>query len=523
MSERVVIDGENLKPSDVERVAREGIPVEISENALDKVREGRKRLEYLLEADQPIYGVDTGFGSLVNKRISKDEVNEIQENLVRSHSAGADEELDRDEVRAMMVCRLNALVGGYSGIRLRVVKLLRDMINADITPLVKSRGSLGASGDLVPLAHMSLVMIGEGKALYNGDMIDGKEALEREGLKPLDLKAKEGIALLNGTALTTGISCLAAVDAERVVKVADIAGAFTLEATKGSPMAFDPKIQEVRPHPGQKRVASNVLKLIEDSEVMEEHKDCDRVQDAYSLRCIPQVHGAVREAVLHLKESVEIELNSTTDNPIIFRAEDVGDRAPGTDKASAVSGGNFHGEVLGLKLDYLTGAITELAAISERRVDRLLNPNIQEDYLEPFLTRSSGLNSGYMISQYTAVSLINENRSMGRPTIDNTPVSGGQEDHVSMSAESAYKTLKAVSNSIIVLAIELMCDAQAYEFIEDFDLGKGTGKAYKEVRSIIDSLEKDRVLYEDMEEMRDLVRTGEIIESVEEAISGRLE
>ncbi|MDY6777849.1 MAG: histidine ammonia-lyase [Candidatus Nanohaloarchaea archaeon] len=520
MSGEIILDGEQLKPETVEQVARHGKQVEMAEEALDRVRESRERVEEIIESGETVYGINTGFGEMANTRVQGDRLEELQHNLIRSHAAGMGRELEREEIRAMLVCRLNSLLKGYSGVRERTVELLAAMLNRGVHPVVKAKGSLGASGDLCPLAHATLAMIGEGEAVYEGDRLEGGEALERAGLEPLNLAAKEGLALINGTSLTVGLAALTVTDAERALTTADIATGLTTEVTMSTTAACDPKLQEVRPHDGQSISAANIRHLTAESEIIESHKDCDRVQDSYSIRCFPQVHGAVRDAVRHLRDAVEVELNSATDNPLIFDNEAVDDRARGTENAAALSGGNFHGAHLALRLDYVTNALTELAAISERRIDRMLNPNLQEEHLPPFLASEEGLNSGYMIAQYTAASLINENRATSRASMDNIPVSGGQEDHVSMSAQSVYDARKAVQNAVRVVGIELLCGCQAAEHIDDsLAHGIGTGAAYRAVRKRIPPLTEDRPLHEEMEDISRLVRRGVIASAVGERLA----
>ncbi|WP_327050507.1 histidine ammonia-lyase [Halomicrococcus gelatinilyticus] len=529
----VRVDGESLTPADVERVARDDARVVVPEDARERVRAARDRVEEVVESGQAVYGVNTGFGELVDERIPADEIETLQTNLVRSHAAGAGRDLTREEVRAMMVGRVNALVKGYSGVREVVVDHLVTMLNEGVHPVVRSRGSLGASGDLAPLAHLALVLVGEGEARVEEPAsdpaavdgpLDGDAALATADLEPLTLRAKEGLALINGTQLTVGLSALAVRDAERAVRAADVAGALTTEVTMSTTASADPAIADVRQHAGHAASARNVKRLTADSEVVESHRNCDRVQDAYSIRCLPQVHGAVRDAVAHLRDAVATELNSATDNPLIFPADDVDDRASGTGDAAVLSGGNFHGDPLALPLDYLTNAVTELAAIAERRVDRMLNPNVQEPHLPPFLTEHSGLRSGYMIAQYTAAALVNENRATGRPSMDNTPVSGNQEDHVSMSAQSAYDARDAVANAVTVVGIELLCAAQAAEFVDD-DLrhGVGTGAAYDAVREVVPPLVEDRPVHEEISAAETMVRSGLLESRVEDDLDGSLE
>lgn len=531
----VVVDGESLTPEDVEAVARRGARVEVAEEARAAVVAARERVDEIVESGQAVYGLNTGFGELVDTRIEPSEVEQLQTNLLRSHASGAGRTLDAEEVRAMLLTRLNALAKGYSGVREVVVDYLATMLNERIHPVVRSRGSLGASGDLAPLAHLSVVLLGEGEATVaseavgdddsapNGDggreRLSGADALATAGLTPLTLAPKEGLALINGTQLTTGIAALLVVDAERLCEAADAAGALTTEVTMGTTANCDPAVHRVRPHGGQAAVAEHVRALTADSEIVESHANCDRVQDAYSVRCLPQVHGAVRDAVAHLREAVAVELNSATDNPLVFDAREADSRATGTDDAVVISGGNFHGEPLALRLDYLVSALTELAAISERRVDRTVNPNLQEDHLPPFLAADPGLDSGFMIPQYTAASLINEMRATGRPSMDNTPVSGGQEDHVSMSATSALAAKSALSNARTVVAVELLTGAQASEFVDDaLSHGRGTAAVYELVREVSPPVTDDRSLDDDIEAVADAVAAGRLEERLADAV-----
>ncbi|RQG88059.1 histidine ammonia-lyase [Natrarchaeobius halalkaliphilus] len=524
--EPVVCDGSSLRPEDVVAVARDDAPVTVPEETRADIRDARERVEEIVDSGATAYGLNTGFGELVDERISPDKIDQLQTNLLRSHASGAGRVLTRPEVRALLVTRINALAVGYSGIRELVVDRLVEMLNRGVHPVVRSRGSLGASGDLAPLAHASLVLIGEGEAVVDTDdrrpqpseadaRMSGQEALESVDLEAVTLTAKEGLALINGTQLTVGLASLFLIDAERALSAADAAGSLSIEVSMGTDAITEPAIHEARPHAGQLETARDVALLLEDSEIILSHRDCDRIQDAYSMRCIPQVHGAVRDALVHLREAVETELNSATDNPLLFSGDRIGDRATGTPNARVISGGNFHGEPLALRLDYALSALTELAAISERRVDRLINPNVQESHLPPFLTPDSGLNSGYMIAQYTATAMLNELRSIGRASIDSTPVSGNQEDHVSMSAQSALNARRGVSNLITVVAIELLCACQAAEFVDD-DLGhgRGTDLVYDAVRELVPPLEDDRPLHDEIDAVGTLVRSGLLDERI---------
>ncbi|SFB98345.1 histidine ammonia-lyase [Halobiforma haloterrestris] len=545
----VELDGERLTPEDVVAVAREDARVVVPEPARERVRASRRRVEDVVDGEEAVYGLNTGFGELVDERIPAEDLEALQHNLLRSHAAGAGRELEREEVRAMMVARINALVKGYSGIREDVIDHLVACCNEGLHPVVKSRGSLGASGDLAPLAHMALVLVGEGEAVVERgertERLPGDEALSEIGLEPLSLAPKEGLALINGTQLTVGLAALAVVDGERLVRAADAAGALTTETSLGTTATSDPAIHEVRPHTGQADSAAAIRRLTAGSEIVEAHRNCDRVQDAYSLRCLPQVHGAVRDALEHLREAVAVELNSATDNPLVFPAERVADpgRASGTDQASVLSGGNFHGAPLALRLEYVRLALTDLAAISERRIDRLLNPNLQEPHLPPFLAADSGVESGFMIAQYTAAALLNEIRSIDAASSDNTPVSGGQEDHVSMSSQSALGVRTALENATWIVAAELVCATEAAEYVDDaFDaataasdstevedgdgngsglsLGDGTNAVRNLVREVVPPLTEtgDRPVHTDVESVVALLEDGLVDAAVDDAL-----
>ncbi|WP_092733468.1 histidine ammonia-lyase [Halopenitus persicus] len=523
MSEEIALDGESLTPADVEAVARQNAKVTIPEYVREQVRDSRERIEDILETGEPVYGVNTGFGELVQERIPNDKIETIQQNLIRSHAAGAGEELPTAAVRAMLVTRLNALVKGFSGVRERIIDLLAGLLNKGVHPVVRSKGSLGASGDLAPLAHMTLVLLGEGEATIDGERLDGATALERAGLTSVELHAKEGLALINGTQLTVSLGALTVLDAERAIRAADIAGAMTTEVTFSTTASADSRINDVRPHRGHRESADNIHAITIDSEIIQSHRNCDRVQDAYSIRCLPQVHGAVRDAVRHLREAVTTELNSATDNPLVFDASGVDNRASGTDDAAVLSGGNFHGEPLALPLDYVTSALSELAAISERRLDRLLNPNVQEDHLPPFLAKDAGIQSGYMIAQYAAADLVSTNQAEGKPSTTNIPVSGNQEDHVSMSAQSALRANSAVDRTLRVIASELVCATEALEYVDsDLEPGSGTRAAQDCVRERVPRLNGDRQIYSDIDAVTELIVSDTLDDRVERAIDGSL-
>ncbi len=496
------INGENLEIYDVLKVAREREKVGLEEEAIKRVEKSRDQVEKLVADNKVVYGITTGFGSFSDTKISPEEAVKLQENLIESHSAGTGDLLPVEAVRAMMLLRANALAKGYSGIRYSTLKLLLDMLNKDVHPLVPSQGSVGASGDLVPLAHMSLALLGKGEVEFGGKYILADEALRQVGLKPIKLKSKEGLALINGTQMMGALGSIALFEADRLLKYADIALSLTMEALKGIAAPFNELIHQVRPHPGQAVVAKNIKKLVKGSSLVLEKRE-DRVQDAYTIRCAPQVHGASRDSIEHVFDIFNREINSATDNPLLFPDED-----------KVISGGNFHGQPLALSLDYLSLAVSELGNISERRVARLVDSNLNYG-LPMFLTEYGGLNSGYMIAQYTAASLVSENKVMSSPaSIDSITTSANQEDHVSMGSISANKIQKVVENLKSILAIELIVAAQAVEFRTNdiSDLGDGTKIIYDYIRDRVPALNGDRILSKDIADAKKIVESGELIE-----------
>ncbi len=449
------IDGERLTLEDFDRVARLRKRVELSSAAEEKIRCCRRVLEGFIHSDKPYYGINTGFGALAQRRIEKKDLKRLQRNLIHSHTAGVGAWLPTDITRGIMLLRANVLAKGYSGVRLEVVQLLLDLLNKDIVPLIPAKGSVGASGDLAPLSHLAMVLIGEGEVVFAGREQSAAAALKKAGLKPLELLEKEGLALINGTQVMTAIGIFNLLEAECLAKTADIAGAMTFEAQLGSPSPFYDEIQEVRRHPGQLESARNVLHLVKDSPLWISHQGRKKVQDAYSVRCIPQVHGAVRDTLKHVRRILEIEANSATENPLIF-----------PEKKIILSGGNFHGEPVAFAMDFLAIVMTELGNISERRIDRLINPASNMG-LPNFLVADNGLNSGFMIAHVTASALASENKSLAHPaSVDNIPTSANQEDHVSMGTIGARKAREIIDNLRFILAIELMAAAQALDFYE---------------------------------------------------------
>jgi histidine ammonia-lyase len=465
------------------------------------------------DAAPAVYGVNTGFGALAETRIGHRDVIALQKNLVRSHACGVGPDLGIAEVRAMMLLRAQVVALGHSGVRVEVVDLLVEMLNRGITPRIPAQGSVGASGDLAPLAHLALVLMGEGEASYENERMTGGEALSRAGVRPVELAAKEGLALINGTQYMAALGSLAVCDALHLCTIADVAGAMSLEAAKGSKRPFDERLMTVRPHPGQASVAKNLRAMLDDSEIMESHADCPRVQDAYSLRCMPQVHGASRDALVWAASVLERELQSVTDNPTIFLRDDGG--------ADLLSGGNFHGQPLALALDLAAMAAAELANISERRVEQLVNPALSTG-LTPFLAPQSGLHSGFMIAQVASASLVSENKVLCHPaSVDSIPSSAGREDHVSMGSVSARKLTQVIENVRTCLAIEILTAAQGIDQRRPLRSSKAVERAHDVVRGASPTLVEDRPLYKDIGVVRELLVTGELVRAVEE-VAGAL-
>ncbi|MGE5212581.1 MAG: histidine ammonia-lyase [Nitrospirota bacterium] len=492
--------------SQVADVAIGGEQVTISSSVRPRVSASRKLIEQIVARDAVVYGVNTGFGKLSDVRVPANELRQLQLNLVRSHACGIGAPLSEPEVRAMMLLRANVLTLGYSGIRPEVIELLCEMLNRGVHPVVPEKGSVGASGDLAPLAHLALSVIGEGEAFFEGQRMSSEEALRRAKLEPVRLEAKEGLALLNGTQAMHAVGGLALLRAKRIAHVADISGAMSLEALKGTPAAFDPRLQDARPHPGQKTVAEHLLSLVEGSEIRMSHlTDDPRVQDAYSLRCMPQVHGAVRGALAHCEDILLIESASATDNPLVFAVAGGGD----PDKGEIVSGGNFHGAPLAFAFDYAAIAITDLMSISERRTDRLSNPDKSEG-LPAFLARQPGLESGFMIAHVAAASLVNEARVLAHPaSVDNITTSGGKEDHVSMGMTGALKLRSIVELAENLLAVELLAAAEGLEYRRPLKGGRGVESALAAVRKISPRLAQDRALSGDIAGVAEGIRRGD--------------
>lgn len=498
----VLVDGRSLQPEDVERVA-EGERVELAGEARHRMEAARAVVERIVEQRTPVYAVSTGVGNLCTVAIAPEDVRTLQRNIVRSHAAGVGRPLDEGAVRAMLVLRANALASGYSGVRPVVVETLLAMLNRRVHPVVPEQGSVGASGDLAPLAHLALVLIGEGEAFFQGERLPGREALRRAEITPVVLEAKEGIGLINGTQFMSALGTLFLLEAERLVSVADAAGALTIDALRGTDVPFHPLLQEVRPHPGQRKTAEHLVWLLGGSERIARGR-YGRIQDAYSLRCIPQVHGAARDTLSHLRRILEIEINSATDNPLVFPAEGV-----------VLSGGNFHGQPLSVALDAAAIAVAAVGAMSERRIERLLNPQLSG--LPAFLARRSGLHSGYMLAQYTAAALVSENKVLAHPaSVDSIPTSANQEDFVSMGAHAARKAIQILRNVQQIVGIELVLAAQAVDLDPEGRLGRGTRAVYEVVRTAVPPLHEDRVLSDDLRQGLALVRSGALRRVVEQ-------
>jgi histidine ammonia-lyase len=483
------LNGQKLTLQQIADVASGREQVVLADAARARVERAHQVVETIVAEGRTVYGVNTGFGKLSDVCIAPSELRELQLNLVRSHSCGLGNPLSIPEARAMLLLRANVLAAGFSGARSEVIDSLLAMLDRGLTPVVPEKGSVGASGDLAPLAHLALVVIGEGEAFYDGQRFPGLTALQKAGIAPITLEAKEGLSLLNGTQAMGAVGGLALYRAERLTRLADVAGAMSLEGLRGTPVAFDERIHLARPHPGQIAVAEHLRDLLAESEIRQSHLDNDpRVQDAYSLRCMPQVHGAIRSALAHSREIVEIESGGATDNPLVF-----------SESGDVLSGGNFHGAPLALVFDYAAIALTDLISITERRIDRLVNPDANEG-LPPFLTEHAGLSSGFMMLQVTAAALLNEAKVLAHPaSVDNVPTDGGKEDHVSMGMTAATKLRSIVEVAEMTTAIELMTGAQALDFRKPLSPGRGVKKAYEIVRSRVEHVTHDRSTSSDIE------------------------
>ena len=505
----IELTGNEITLEQIKNVARQGAKVTLSSRAKDNIRRSREVVDRLVEQSKVVYGVTTGFGMFSETFIQKEFTNALQKNLIISHAVGAGEYFSDEVVRTAMLLRINNFTYGYSGIRLETVETLVEMLNRGVTPLVPEKGSLGASGDLVPLAHMVLPLLGLGRAKYQGEVMAGAEAMRAAGIPTLELTQKEGLALINGTQFMTAVGALAVHDALELLKVADIAAAMSFEAQNGIVDALDARMHAIRPHKGQQDSARIVKKLLEGSKNVTRQGEL-RVQDAYSLRCTPQVHGASKDAVNYVKEKVEIEINSVTDNPIVF-----------ADTGEAISGGNFHGQPVALAFDFLGIALAEIADVAERRIERMVNSSLSG--LPSFLVERGGVNSGFMIVQYTAAALVSENKVLAHPAgVDSIPSSANQEDHVSMGTIAARKAREILGNVRRVLAIELMCACQAIDLRGDKGMGAGTRAVYERVRREIPFLTEDRPLYDDINRSEALIVDGSLVAAAE-AAAGKMD
>ena len=497
----VKLTGKGLTVEKVVAVARFGAKVVIDDAAQQKMKESHAQVERIVKSEVPTYGINTGFGDFSTISIAPEDISKVQKNLILSHCVATGEPYAAEVVRAMMLLRANALCIGFSGIRAEVVETLVEMINRGVHPVIPQKGSLGASGDLAPLAHMVLPLISYGKAEYQGKIENGAQAMEKAGIVPVDLEAKEGLALINGTQAMTAVGTLAYYDALCAARMADIACGLTMEALLALTNAFDPRVQAVRPHAGQALVAKNIRMITEGSPILAKSQHL-RVQDAYAIRCVPQVHGGIRDALSYVKHALDIELNSVTDNPIVF-----------LDNGDVISGGNFHGEPMALAFDFLGIAVSEIASISERRLERMVNGALSNG-LPEFLTNKGGLNSGFMICQYCAASMVSENKVFAHPaSVDSIPSSANQEDHVSMGTTAARKSRQIVENTLSVLAFEFMAAAQGIDLRKDTPSAVSQ-KVYDIIRSRVAYWEEDREIRIDVEAMNELVRSGEIVEAV---------
>jgi histidine ammonia-lyase len=505
------INGNDLTLEAVREVAQiDGRrPVLLSADAREAVDRARAVVDEIVASNKLAYAITTGVGKLSDVRIVGEQIRELQVNLVRSHSAGVGEPLSVAETRAMTVLRANSLAKGYSGVRGIVIDTLCEMLNRGVTPFVPSQGSVGASGDLAPLAHLALALIGEGECIDgSGKRIPSADALKAAQIKPVVLESKESISLINGTQGMLAVGTLALLAAETLVDSADVLGGLCCDALKGTDAAFDERIHKARPHSGQMKTAANLRKMLEGSAIRESHRTCGRVQDAYSLRCIPQVHGAVRDTLAHCREVFEIEANSAVDNPLVFITD------AKNSAGDVISGGNFHGEPLAFALDFIGIALSALAGISERRIERLVNPALSEG-LPPFLAQGAGLNSGFMMPQVTAAALVSENKVLAHPaSVDSITTSGNKEDYVSMGMTAAIKLKRIVDNTRNVLAIEAMAVAQAIDFLAPLKTSKRGQAAHAAIRSVCATMEKDRVMYTDFARLAELIASGKVAEAL---------
>ncbi len=504
---KIYIDGNSLSLEQVKAVAEDNVIIELTQEAKEKIQVCRDYVDKIIADGKIVYGLTTGFGKFANITIPADKLEELQENLIISHATGVGPYFSKSETRAIMLLRINVLAKGHSGIKLQTLQTLIDMLNLGVHPCIPEKGSVGASGDLAPLSHLALVLIGLGKAEYKGEIISGQDAMKKVGLTPIRLAAKEGLALNNGTQVMTGVGALALLKAETLFKMADLIASISVDALLGTPEAYNPLVHELRPHPGQKESAANMYKILSESPLRKSHLNCVNVQDAYSLRCTPQVHGAVRDALRYVRSVIEVELNSATDNPLIFPEQD-----------RVISGGNFHGEPLAFACDTLGFTVSELANISERRMEQMFNPALNRG-LNAFLAPRPGLDSGFMIVQLTAASLVSENKVLSHPSsVDSIPTSANQEDHVSMGTIGAVKARNIIDNVAFVLGIELMAGCEALDNRSEKS-APVLEEIKAEIRKTVTRLEKDRLLMDDINFMKEITESGKLLQIAEKYLT----
>jgi histidine ammonia-lyase len=506
------LTGTNISIQDVADIAKAKngqVKLQISKASLDRMKQSRQVIMDIVKKGKPVYGINTGFGALASKQIAVEDLEQLQYNLIRSHCTGVGRPFSREVTRAIMLSRANCLIQGYSGVTPETIALLLDFINYGINPVIPEKGSVGASGDLAPLSHVALALIGEGEVEFNGKIVRSDFAIHQIGKEPAKLGPKDGLALINGTSIMLALGCLAVVDAKKILKHADIISCLTLDAVRGTASAFDKRISQLKPQPGQVEVSSNLLKIINGSSIINSHPDDGKVQDPYSLRCIPQVHGACRQTLRHAEEVIHTELNSVTDNPLVF-----------IETGDVISGGNFHGEALALVMDYLAMGMSEICSIAERRVEKMMNPSFSD--LPAFLTKNSGLNSGLMIAHVTMAALASENKYLCHPaSVDSIPTSTDKEDHVSMGVTSGRKLHEVINNVQTGLAIELLCNTQGLEFLRPLKTSPALEKVHTLVRKHVHPIEDDRIFHKDIEVLTRLLQNDEIIKEVE-SITGAL-
>lgn len=505
MSEKkIILDGNSLDLNGVYNVSVNAYKVKLAKASEKKIIASRKIIEEILDSDKVCYGINTGFGFLKNVVIPREKIEKLQENLIISHAVGVGDYFEESISRAMLLLRVNSLAKGFSGIKLETVNRLIDFLNLGITPLIPCKGSVGASGDLAPLSHMVLPLMGIGKVLYKNKILDASDVLKINNLLPIKLEAKEGLALINGTQAMSAVACIVLQKAKKMLNIAEGIASMTVDALKGSRQAYRKEIHSIRPHKGQILSAQNMFNLLKDSQIMESHKNCDQVQDAYSLRCLPQVHGAVRDAIEYAEKVLLTEINSVTDNPIVL-----------PDTKEVISGGNFHGEPVAIVMDFVSIALSELANISERRTERLINPNLSNG-LPAFLAHDGGINSAYMIVQYTSASLVSENKSLAHPaSVDSIPTSANQEDHVSMGTIASRKSYEILKNTEYVLAIESLCACQGLDFRKPLKTGKGAAIFHKLIRKEIKELYEDRLIKDDIETAKNLIFSDDFYNQID--------